>query len=161
MFKHILVPTDGSPHSARAARLAIRMARSSGARITAMHVVPPFVAAAYPLDGIAPYPELYSPDEYKRITHARAAGMLARIERSAAAAKVRCGTAIVDAEKEWKAIIAAARSRRCDLIVMGTHGRRGPSRWWLGSVAERVVREAPMPVLVVKAPSEEADAQVA
>jgi nucleotide-binding universal stress UspA family protein len=149
MFRHILVPTDGSPHSTRAARLAISLVRSSRGKITALHVVPPFVPIAY-MDSVVAYPELYSPKEYKRLTHKEAARMLARIERLAAAARVRCETAIVDADSEWKAILAAARTRRCDAIAMGTHGRRGLDAVLLGSVASKVLTHATKPVIVCR-----------
>ena len=149
MFRHILVPTDGSSHSMRAARLAIGLAKSSRGRITALHVVAPFVPAAYG-DGIAAYPELYSPTEYRRVTHARSNRMLARVAKAAAAAKVRCDTATVEAVREWKAILAAARSKRCDAIVMGTHGRHGIDAFLLGSVTSKVLARSTRPVLVCR-----------
>ena len=150
MFRHILVRTDGSPPSARAARLAIRLAKSSGGRISFLHVVAPFVPSVY-TDGIVAYPDLFSEAEYKRFTHKHATTLLARLARAAAAAKVRSATAIVDAKPEWKAILAAARSRRCDLIVMGSHGRRGLEAVLLGSVTTKVLtHSARRPVLVCR-----------
>ena len=149
MFKHILVPTDGSPTSMRAARLAIGLAKSSRGRITALHVVAPFVPATY-ADGIAGYPELYSPVEYRKLTRRRAERMLARVAQAALGAKVRCDTAVVEAEREWKAILAAARSKRCDAIVMGTHGRHGLDAVLLGSVTNKVLAHSTRPVVVCR-----------
>jgi nucleotide-binding universal stress UspA family protein len=149
MFRHILVPTDGSRPSMRAAKLAIGLAKSSRGRITALHVVAPFVPAAY-ADGVAAYPELYSPTEYRRITRARANRMLARVAKAATAAKVRCETVVVEGEREWKAIIAAAKSKRCDAIVMGTHGRHGLDALLLGSVTSKVLARSTRPVLVCR-----------
>src|SRR5689334_793312 len=100
MYRHLLLPTDGSAPSMRATRLAIRLAKGWRARITALHVIPPFMQV-YTGDYVtaaANYPELYSPAAYERLTRARAARMLAKVSRSAAAAKVKCEVAIVFAD---------------------------------------------------------------
>ena len=152
MFAHILVPTDGSAPSQRAARLAVRLARGSRARITVLHVVMPF-KPLYPADymaGAAAYPELYSPAAYNRITRAQGERILAKVARDASAAKVKCDTAIVYADPEWKAILSAARSKGCDLIVMGTHGRRGLEAILLGSVTNKVLTHSRKPVLTCR-----------
>lgn len=149
MFRHILVPTDGSPPAARAARLAIRLARSSRARVTAIHVIAPFVPVEY-ANGMAALPELYSPSEYRRIARKEGDRMLERVAREASAAKVRCDTAVVESDPAWKSILANARSRRCDLIVMGTHGRRGLEALLLGSVTNKVLHHSTRPVLVCR-----------
>jgi nucleotide-binding universal stress UspA family protein len=149
MFKHILVPTDGSPASMRAAKLAIGLAKSSRGRITAIHVVAPFAPVPY-TEGVPGFPELYSPTEYRRITQAQSQRMLARVARAAAAAKVRCETAVVENSREWKAILAAVRSKRCDAIVMGTHGRHGLEAVLLGSVTAKVVTHSTKPVVVCR-----------
>ena len=149
MYRHILFPTDGSPTSARAAKTAIALASTCGARLTAIHVIPPFAPPAY-IEGIVPYPELYSAEEYKRITGKSAARTLAKVEARAAAAKVACDTAIVTAGSVWKAIIAAARSKRCDVIVMASHGRRGLEAIVLGSETHKVLTHSKIPVLVMR-----------
>ena len=125
MFGHILVPTDGSPPSGRAARLAIRLAKGSRARLTALHVVTPF-KPLYPVDymaGAAAYPELYSPAAYNRITRAQGERILAKVARAASAAKVKCDMAIVYADPEWKAILSAtgdqAGLRRFLILTIG------------------------------------------
>ena len=75
MFKHILVPVDDSPLATKAAKYAARVAKSSGARITALHVIPEFRPPAF-TDGVIPYPELYSPTEYRKSTERYAAKLL-------------------------------------------------------------------------------------
>jgi nucleotide-binding universal stress UspA family protein len=149
MFRHILVPTDGSALSLRAVKMALKVARAHRARITAFHVVPPFVPVAY-LDGGAAYPELYSATEYKRAAEAGAKRMLDRVARRAATARVRCDTAFAMADPAWRAIIRAARGRRCDLIVMSSHGRTGLGAVILGSVTTKVLTHSKIPVLVCR-----------
>ena len=149
MFKHILVPTDGSTRSARAAAFASRLAHAHRARITALHVIAPFAPAAY-LDGVAPYPELYSAKAYERACEANAARLLGRVARRAAAAKVRCETVHVYADSPWRAITKAARSRGCDLIVMASHGRAGLGALILGSETTKVLTHSKTPVLVTR-----------
>lgn len=150
MFRHILVPTDGSAAAARAARHAIRIARSGRGRITALHVVPPFVPIEYADGLVGTYPEFFSEKEYRRATRKQADRILRRVARAAAAAKVRCDSAVVESPREWKAIIAAASRRRCDAIVMGTHGRHGLDRLLLGSVTNKVLAHSPKPVMVCR-----------
>lgn len=149
MFKHILVPTDGSRPSTKAVRYAIRLARSSKARITALHVIPPFSPPIY-MDGIVPYPELYSPVEYKRSSERHTRKLLGRIEALAKAARVRCDSAFATGKRPWQAIIATARGRRCDLIVMGSHGHGGIAALVLGSQTAKVLTHSRTPVLVCR-----------
>src|SRR4249920_3296001 len=111
MYRQILFPTDGSPASTRAAKTAIGLAKTCGARLVAVHVIPPFIPTAY-ADAMVPYPELYSPEDYERITQKNADRLLAKVQARADAAKVRCDTTIVTASPVWKAIIATARSKR-------------------------------------------------
>ena len=149
MFRNILVPTDGSAPSMRAAKLAIGLAKSSRGRITALHVSAPFVPPTF-ADGVAGYPELYSPTAYRRLMQKESARILARVARAAAAAKVRCDSTTVEAEREWKAILSTARSKRCDAIVMGTHGRHGLDALLVGSVTNKVLARSTRPVLVCR-----------
>ncbi len=147
MFRHILLPTDGSPLSARAAKLALKLAKSSGARLTALHVIPPYEPTTY-MEGMAVYPELFSPDEYKRATEARAKRMLGKVAGLAKAAGVRCETTLVNGRAPWEAIIKTAKSKRCDAIVMASHGRRGLESLLLGSETTKVLTHSKTPVLV-------------
>ena len=146
MFKHILLATDGSAIAERAAALAVDLARVHGAKLTALHVVDP-----YPFVGIgASNPHGYQ--AYMSAAQECAAHAHARI-------KTLCesgGTAVpvtpltVEDAVAYRGIVDAARSEGVDLVVVGSHGRTGLSRVVLGSVAARVVAEAPVPVLVVR-----------
>jgi nucleotide-binding universal stress UspA family protein len=149
MFRHILVPTDGSALSLRALKMALGIARANRARLTVFHAMEPFVPVAY-LEGALPYPELYSPTEYKRAAEKGAKRLLERAARRAAASRVRCDTAFAMADAPWSGIIRAARSKRCDLIVMSSHGRTGLKAVVLGSVTTKVLTHSKIPVLVCR-----------
>lgn len=149
MFRHILFPTDGSKISERVAKTAIELAKESGAELTAIHVIPPWAPPAY-VEGILPYPELYSPEEYKRVTEGAATKLLDKVAAAAKAAGVSCKTTIATKAPVWKAIIDAARSKRCDVIVMASHGRKGLEGVLLGSETHRVLTHSKLPVLVCR-----------
>ena len=141
-IRHILVPTDFSDGSTRAFETAVDMARDSGAQLTLFHVhhVP---ANVFP-DVILPL----SPDLVRDIEHSVDL-VLEKWREQALGAGVATDmrTAIGNTADE---ICAAADAVGADLIVIGTHGRGGLSHALLGSVAEKVVRKAPCPVLTVR-----------
>jgi nucleotide-binding universal stress UspA family protein len=145
-YKRILVPVDGSPTSARGLAAAIAMAKESGARLLLLHVVEEYAAFAAPEVGVNIGPILEA---------MRAGGKktLARVARAASRAGVKPQTALVEnfGGRVADAIIAQAKRWRADLVVMGTHGRRGLQRALLGSDAEVVVRYSPVPVLLIPA----------
>ena len=149
MFKRILVPTDGSPLSTRAATYAIKLARERRAQIIALHVIPFYNPATF-ADGVVPYVELYSMDEYQEAARKDAKRMLDRIAKRAAAAKVACETGHTSAEAAWRGITEEARKRRCDLIVMASHGRGGLKGLLLGSETTKVLAHSKTPVLVTR-----------
>ncbi len=149
MYRHILVPTDGSALSSRATKAAIDLARSQKAKLTALHVIPPFMPPAY-IAEIAPYPEMYSPAQYKRSSEAYARKILGKVAERARAAGVRCETAFVSGDQPWRSIIRSARARRCDLIAMASHGRGGLEAVILGSETTKVLTHSKTPVLVVR-----------
>jgi nucleotide-binding universal stress UspA family protein len=147
MFKHILLPTDGSRLSERAVRLGIRFAAKAKARVTALHVTPAFRAFAD--EGFAPL----SPALRKRLdeqARARALKLLDAIARDARARKVRCTALTVASDLAYQEIIATARKKKCDLILMASHGRRGLSSLLLGSETAKVLLHSKVPVLVVR-----------
>lgn len=149
MFKHILVPVDDSPLATKAAKYAARLAKSSGARITAIHVIPEFRPPAF-TDGVIPYPELYSPTEYRKSTERYAAKLLAKVEKIATAARVKFkGISVMD-DQPWRAIIKAAKRQGCDVVVMASHGRRGIAAVVLGSETTKVLTHSKVPVLVCR-----------
>lgn len=138
-LSHILVPTDFGPSSDRAVAVASELATKLGARITLLHVWSlPLPAYA---DGIG------FPTES---LEAAAKESLERV-RAQLADKHPSVEAILSLGVAWDRIVEAAKTNDVDMIVMGTHGRRGVPRWLLGSVAERVVRLSPVPVLTVGA----------
>jgi nucleotide-binding universal stress UspA family protein len=149
MFKHILVPIDDSRLSVKAAKYAIGLARGHRARVTALHAIPPFRPPAF-VDGVIPFPEIYSPAAYKQSTEAYSRKLLGRVEALAKAARVRCDAVFVTGPQPWRSIIKAARGRRCDLIVMGTHGVGGISAVVLGSQTTKVLTHSRTPVLVFR-----------
>ena len=143
-YKRILVPVDGSATSNKGMKEAIRLARASRARLLLLHVIEQAVAFSAPDAAVDIGPILDS---------LRAAGRrrLATIERRARRSGLRPATALVEnfGMRVADAVIAQARRWRADLIVMGTHGRRGLQRALVGSDAELVVRYSPVPVLLV------------
>ena len=145
-YKRILVPVDGSPTAAKGLKEAIRLARESRGRLILLHVVEEYTAFTAPEAGINIGPVLDALKAGGRKT-------LARIERGARAAGARTVSALVEdyGGRVADAIVAQARRSKADLIVMGTHGRRGVQRALLGSDAELVARYSPVPVLLVPA----------
>src|SRR5512139_1554999 len=145
-YKRILVPVDGSATSNKGMQEAIRLARASRARLRLLHVVEQAIAFSAPEVAVDIGPIL---DAQRAAARRRLAG----IERRARRSGVRLDTALVEnfGMRVADAVIAQARRWRPDLIVMGTHGRRGLQRALVGSDAELVVRYSPVPVLLVPA----------
>jgi nucleotide-binding universal stress UspA family protein len=147
MYKHILVPTDGSKLSLKAARVAAGLAAKLGARITALYVIEPYRPPIYSEGAIA-YQPYYSPEDYERGMRKVAERATGRV--AAASGRVRCdGMSVVDPDP-WQAIVKAARTKRCDLIVMASHGRRGLAGLLLGSETQKVLTHSKVPVLVCR-----------
>jgi len=146
-YRKILVAVDGSPASSKGLREAIRLARAERAKLFIMHVVDEFQAFAA-MDGLvgAPGADLLSAlrEGGKRIL-AKAVGIALKqkIKPKGILREMLSGPAAYP-------IVREARKLRADLIVLGTHGRRGVRRLVLGSDAEQVVRTASVPVLLVR-----------
>lgn len=145
-FRRILVPHDLSESATYALRVAAEVAERHGARLTVLHVLTPFYTGpGYPTqDEIAWTP----PAEIARDREARLGEIVRKTLGVAAAKKVACRAVMGEAVP---AILAAAAA--ADLVVMSTLGRTGLAHLLIGSVAERVVRHAPVPVLTVRAPA--------
>lgn len=144
--RHILVPTDYSPHAEKALDYAIGLAKTFDARITLVHSYHVSVPMAVPDPVIMP--QGFWEDARKRATEA-----LDELKRKVEAEGIACDTH-VSAEPPFQAIAALAESEEADLIVMGTRGLTGLKHVMLGSVAERTVRLAHCPVITVKADEE-------
>ena len=141
----ILVPVDFSPHAQRAFGYATTLARRLGAELSLVHVVEdPFATGAW--GG-----EVYIPNigELLQELIAAAEHRLTTLQDGAVAQGVTTRTAVITG-RPAQSIIEHAVSEKCDLIVMGTHGRTGLSHAVMGSVAERVLRKAPCPVLTIR-----------
>ena len=145
MYKHILVPTDGSNLSARAIHEAVAFARSNGARISGFYAAPQYSVQVY---GDFIPPDFITPQEFARQSKRTAEKYLGAIQKSAKAAGVRCKTGYVSSDTPWQAIIKAARANKCDLIFMASHGRRGLAGLLLGSETTKVLTHSKIPVLV-------------
>jgi nucleotide-binding universal stress UspA family protein len=146
-FRKIVVATDFSAASRRAVDLAAAVATDYGAELTIVHAVEPFIPP-YPI-ALVPDPGTFkgAAEKELRAETARVAAMAPQVE-----AELLIGAAAPE-------VLKFAEQRKADLMVIGTHGRRGVSRWLLGSVAERIVRESHVPVLTVRGTEEdEADA---
>ena len=148
MYKHILVPTDGSKLSRKAIVTAVRMASLLGARVTGVFAIPPYSPVAYG-EGVV-YAPPGSGDVYFRSVKKEAKKALAVLEIEARIAGVRSATAVVSGALPWEGILRAARARRCDLIVMASHGRRGLAGLLLGSETTKVLTHSKIPVLVCR-----------
>ncbi len=136
MYKHILVPTDGSKLAEKGVKQGIRLAASLGAKVTAVYVIPP-----------RPAP-LYSEDKKQKVKAAKKALALADIE--AQTAGVPCETRIVTAARPHAGILRAASAAKCDAIAMASHGRGAVSGLILGSETARVLSHSRLPVLVTR-----------
>jgi nucleotide-binding universal stress UspA family protein len=149
MYKHILVPTDGSLLSLKAAKAAVGVAKPFGAKISAVYVIPAYSPARLS-DSMLVYPGYVSPSQYKVQTERRARSALAKVEALARVAGVSCASLFLTGNEPWKSIIQATRSRRCDLVVMASHGRRGLAALLLGSETTKVLTHSKTPVLVCR-----------
>ena len=149
MYKHILVPTDGTERSERAVREAVQIASDLGSRITFISVIQPLHSiAAEPHtvgemsdDAIAFVHQFLTTDVEKRLSAARAIAENAGVD---------CQTIDINGEHIHQAIIDAAKDHNCDLIAMASHGRRGLSSLLLGSETTKVLTHSTIPVLVYR-----------
>jgi len=152
MFRRIMVPIDGSPTSNQGLKEAIALATDSSARLCLLHVVDELVMTQG-FDGTAYIPENYI-DEFIEALRQDGTKLLARAEEKVKRSNVKVETVLLETfgHRVAELIIKQAKKWHADVIVLGTHGRRGLSRLLMGSDAEIVVREAPVPVLLVRSP---------
>ena len=149
MYKHVLVPTDGSDLSAKAITHGVSLASALGARLTVVTVTAPLhVLAESPLLG-SNAPEEFAAYAANRISE-EARRSLAAARMAAKLGKVACDTLQVEHEEPHMGIIDTAKSHACDLIVMASHGRRGVSAILLGSETLKVLTHSTIPVLVYR-----------
>jgi len=144
MFKRILVPLDGSPRAERAIPVAARLARASGGSITFLRVVTTAINAAW---WAMQSPHLMQ--EAFEVDRGRATDYLTAIAQSQDLIRVDLNLEVL-AGGPAQAILSAADANKVDLIVICSHGNTGLKRWVLGSVAQKVARYSPVPVLVLR-----------
>lgn len=147
MFKHILVPTDGSELSGETVKRAISFARESGARITFFYAKPEYPVPFY---GEGAFIDPTTPEKFAEMADKQSREILDDCETQARANGVDCASLAVTSEIPYEAIIATANAAGCDLIFMASHGRRGFSGLLLGSETQKVLTHSKIPVLVYR-----------
>jgi nucleotide-binding universal stress UspA family protein len=147
MFKHILIPTDGSSRSVAAIDRAVRFAKEQGARVTGLHVAPP---------ERRPIGDDMSSMHYRppRTTNARAHRIsrkyLQEVKQTATEFGVPFELVCAVSERPYEEIARTAQRSKCDLICMASHGRTGLSRLLLGSQTNKVLALSTVPVMVIR-----------
>ena len=146
MYRHILIPTDGSELADHAVTHGLSLAKSVAARVSVIVVEAPFDFGSFTESNVRQMPEAISKrtEEIKR----HATSVLKRAAEAAKLASVSCNTIQVEDAQPYEAIIKAANDKGCDLIVMASHGRSGLSAVLLGSVTNKVLTHTKTPVLV-------------
>jgi nucleotide-binding universal stress UspA family protein len=146
MFKNILLATDGSPASGHAAKLAVNLARTHGAKLMAVYVIDP-----YPYLGIGES-NPYGFQAYMAAAQKHAAEAHAEVEVlcTHGGSSVPLEVRAIENTAASTGIVQTAKDESADLIVMGSHGRSGITRLMLGSVANKVVAESQVPVLITR-----------
>ena len=147
MFKHILVPTDGSSLSEGTVSRAVTFAREAGARITFFYAQPDF---PMPIYGEGALIDPTTPEQFAKSAAAEAQAILDKSKGVADASGVAADTDTTVNEVPYEAIIDAADRHGCDLIFMASHGRRGFASLLLGSETQKVLTHSKTPVLVYR-----------
>jgi nucleotide-binding universal stress UspA family protein len=146
MYKHILISTDGSNRSEKAVAHGAALAATLDAKVSVVTATAPLHSVA---SGPTPVANIPGSDAFVReYLHGQANEFLAAAENIAAEQGVTCDTLRVEHEHPYAAIIETALAKRCDLIVMASHGRRGISALILGSETMKVLTHSTIPVLV-------------
>ena len=145
MFKNNLIPTDGSDLAAKAVEQGVLFAKEIGAKITAVTVTEPFHFLS-----VSPSQLEYTPIEYKKHAESYANKVLGVVAAATKSAGVACDMLHREHEQIYQAIIEAAEAKKCDLIVMASHGRRGVAAVVLGSETVKVLTDSKIPVLVYR-----------
>ncbi len=145
MFKHILLPTDGSKRSENAVRCCMQLAKSLNAKVTALHVIPTFKTFTYRMEMLES-----SHGEYAAESIECARRYLDFVKKVAVGARVECDSVQVVSDQPFKEIVRLADKKNCDLILMASHGRRGIAGFLLGSETQKVLTHSKVPVLVYR-----------
>lgn len=143
MYKHILIPIDGSDFSLNAATYAIKLAKTIGAKMTAINVT-----ATYRSIAVGELAAHMDEAEYEKRVASMAGSVLEKAQAEAKASGVTMDLVHSRHAHPWEAIIGEAEKRGCDLILMASHGRRGISSLLIGSETKKVLTHTTIPVLV-------------
>ena len=149
MFKHILVPIDGSTTSLLAIDKAAKLAKAFGGRVTALYVIDP-----YPFTGVGADFAL-GQDQYLGAAKAEANAAMEAARQQSQRFDVDIDSLVTEAHTVWRGILETANQLGADLLVMGSHGRRGLEKLVLGSVTQSVLSHTTITTLVVREPEAE------
>lgn len=147
MFKHILVPTDGSELSQNTIERAVTFAKEAGARLTAFYAKPGYPVIYY---GEGALIDTTSPEQFAELAEEQAAKILTQAEELCRKEGVPYAGVTLTCDVPYEGIIQAATEAGCDLIFMASHGRRGFSDILLGSETHKVLTHSTIPVLVYR-----------
>ena len=147
MFKHILIPTDGSELSRATAQRGVVFAKEIGAQVTVFFAKPEYPIAYF---GEGALIDPTTPEKFAELADQQASEYLSDVQSQCATAGVACATVTAASDVPYEAIIEAAEKSGCDLIFMGSHGRRGISGLLLGSETQKVLTHSKIPVLVYR-----------
>jgi len=145
MFKHLLLPTDGSPLSEAAIQAGVQLAKSLNAKVTGLYAMPNFHMLTYQTEMLTDTRQQFAKD-----CKAHADRFLAVVVLAAKAADVPCEIVLQTTDHPYEAIIATAKEKGCDLIMMASHGRSGVQAFLLGSETQKVLTHSKIPVLVFR-----------
>jgi nucleotide-binding universal stress UspA family protein len=144
MFKNVLIATDGSELAEKAVQQGLAVAAVMKAKVTVVRATP--VPRMYVAEGIVMTPPVEVHEQVSKVV----ADQFTRIKQEAGASGVQCETVHVENDAAWQAILDTAKDKRCDLIVMASHGRTGFSAAFLGSETHKVLAQSTVPVLVCR-----------
>lgn len=145
MFKHLLLPTDGSKLAQAAILQGVRLAKEAGAKITGVSVAPEFHVLTFDTAMLED-----TKAEFLAESRAQAQKNLAMLTKAAVEEGVPCDSVVAVGDHPYEAIIRTAEQKGCDLIMMASHGRRGVQALLLGSETQKVLTHCRIPVLVYR-----------
>jgi len=146
MFKHILIPTDGSPISNKAAKAGIALARALGSKVTA-YCAPEDLQIMYAYGYVTDQSTIDGMDSHSREVAQKRVDAIGKLAK---ASGVPFSSLVTSALTAYEGIIIAAQKRKCDVIFMASHGRRGFSKLIMGSVTQKVLAHSRIPVVVYR-----------
>ncbi len=147
MYQRILIPTDGSKLSHKAAQTGLELAELMGADVVALNVVPKYPVSYFEGSVSAGAQET---QRLEKLWAEKAEAVVAELKGQAEAKGLKAKAVTMRSDLVAESIIAAAKKHKCDLIVMASHGRKGLKRLLLGSETTNVLTHSPLPVLVLR-----------